>query len=69
MFGFSAPSYDLTHCLQKCSNFTNVDYHFYNDRLNSVSKKASYTSSNQKLVKLFYDTTKVMLSNKFGINS
>jgi len=44
-----------------------VDYVFFNDRLSKNSHSVSYSSSAKKIIKLFFETTKDILSTKFGL--
>jgi hypothetical protein len=44
-----------------------VDYAMFNDKLSKLSRGKTYSSSEQKLVKLFFETTKDILTTKFGL--
>jgi hypothetical protein len=44
-----------------------VDFALFNDKLSKQSKGKTYSSSEQKLVKLFFETTKDILTTKFGL--
>ena len=44
----------------------NVDYTLYDDTLNSKSKGRSYSSSEQKLLSLFFESSEEILKSKFG---
>jgi len=46
-----------------------IDHNYFDNELSKESKGKSYKSSSQKLVKLFHDTTKEILTTKFGIKS
>lgn len=43
-----------------------VDYPFYDDNLSKQSKGKNFPSAEQKMIKLFFDTTEDMLTSKFG---
>lgn len=44
-----------------------VDYNFINGKLSKESKGKSYTSSSQKFINLFFNTTKEILNSKYGL--
>ena len=43
-----------------------VDYSMFDDKLNKISRK-NYASNYEKLVKLFYEATREILTSKFGM--
>ncbi len=43
-----------------------VDYAYYDDGLSKQSKGKTFPSAEQKIIKLFYDTTEEILTEKFG---
>ncbi|WP_373513130.1 hypothetical protein [Persicitalea sp.] len=43
-----------------------VDFSYYDDGLSSQSKGKTFPSAEQKMIKLFFDTTEEMLTEKFG---
>ncbi|WP_299989362.1 hypothetical protein [uncultured Pontibacter sp.] len=43
-----------------------VDYGFYDNKLNSISKGRQYASSSEKLIKLFFEATDEILTKKFA---
>ena len=45
---------------------TKTDFSLYDDKLSKNCKGKSYNSPEQKFIKLFYDTTKEILTSKFG---
>ena len=44
-----------------------VDFSFMDNKLSKQAKGKTYSSPSQKLVKLFFDTTEQILSDKFGL--
>jgi len=46
-----------------------LDYSFYDNILSKISKNSKYTSSEQKMIKLFYDATKEISINKIGLKN
>ena len=46
-----------------------LDYAFFDNKLSKESKGKTYYSEEQKLVKLFFETTKEILTTKFGIKN
>jgi hypothetical protein len=46
-----------------------VDYAMFDDKLSKKSKGKSYSSSQQKMIKLFFDTTEEILTSKFGLKN
>lgn len=46
-----------------------VDYAFFDNKLSKESKGKTYYSEEQKLIKLFFETTKDILISKFGIKN
>ena len=44
-----------------------VDYKLYDDKLNKHSNNKSYSSAQQKLINLFFETTEDILTSKFGL--
>ena len=46
-----------------------VDYAMFDDRLAKQSKGKTYSSSKQKLIKLFFETTEEILTSKFGLKN
>jgi hypothetical protein len=44
-----------------------VNYPYFDNELNSNSKKNSYASAEAKFLKLFYETTQEILTTKFGL--
>lgn len=51
----------------KWSLLSKVNYNFYDSKLNEHSKNKSYRSAQQKLIKLFFETTQDILTSKFGL--
>ena len=45
------------------------DYAYFNDKLSKKSKGQTYNSQQQKLIKLFFETTEEILNSKFGLNN
>jgi hypothetical protein len=45
-----------------------VNYSFYEEQLSKVEKKGVFSTSPQKLIKLFFETTKIILTEKFGLS-
>lgn len=45
-----------------------VDYSMFDDNLSQKSRGKSYSSSSQKLINLFFETTEEILISKFGLN-
>ncbi len=43
-----------------------MDYAYYDDGLSKQSKGKTFPSAEQKIIKLFYDTTEEILTEKFG---
>ncbi len=43
-----------------------VDFPYYDDQLSKGSKGKTFPSAEQKIIKLFFDTTEEMLTSKFG---
>ena len=46
-----------------------IDYAMFDDRLAKQSKGKTYNSSQQKLIKLFFETTEEILTSKFGLKN
>lgn len=46
-----------------------VDYVMYNNKLSKAAKGKTYSSSSQKLLNLFFETTEEILTSKFGLNN
>lgn len=44
-----------------------VDYSFFEEKLNTESRGNAYSSAESKFLKLFYKTTKEILTSKFGL--
>jgi len=50
--------------------FNKLDFHTIDDKLSKISKdnKSGYSSSQVKIVKLFFEATELVLKSKYGIN-
>ena len=46
-----------------------VDFVMFNDKLSKKSKDKTYSSAQQKLIKLFFETTEEILTSKFGFSN
>ncbi len=46
-----------------------VDFAMFDDKLSRESRGKTYSSAQQKLIKLFFETTKEILTSKFGLNN
>ncbi|HMP22458.1 MAG TPA: hypothetical protein PKC39_15980 [Ferruginibacter sp.] len=46
-----------------------VDYAMFDDKLSRKAKGKSFSSPQQKLIKLFFDTTEEILTSKFGLKN
>ena len=46
-----------------------VDFAMYDDKLSKKSKGKTYSSSQQKLINLFFETTEDILTTKFGLKN
>ena len=46
-----------------------VDYAMFDNKLSKRSKGKTYSSSEQKLIKLFFETTEEILTSKFGLKN
>lgn len=46
-----------------------VDFAMFDDKLSEKSKGKTYSSSQQKLIKLFFETTEEILTSKFGLKN
>jgi hypothetical protein len=49
--------------------WSKVDYVGFDKMLNSKSKGKMYISSQQKMIKLFFDSTEEILTSKFGLKN
>ncbi|MGK7395281.1 MAG: hypothetical protein ACNS62_11960 [Candidatus Cyclobacteriaceae bacterium M3_2C_046] len=47
----------------------NVDFTYLNGKLSKISKGKKYPSANHKFIHLFYETTRDVLTNKFGLKN
>lgn len=46
-----------------------VDFAMFDDKLSRESRGKTYSSAQQKLIKLFFETTEEILTSKFGLNN
>ena len=45
-----------------------VDFAMFDNNLSKQSKGKTYSTAQQKLIKLFFETTEEILTSKFGLN-